>query len=152
MRSLPALAAALFAIVLAPQASAAPTIEQIEVRLFLRHTGSFSEPIEEGAVLWNAATGEAGLREPSSSTLIKIVVSASPKAHDLKSVVQLSVREKTSSFKNIMVQGLGAFGADGRQYVAFWLPQTGCDELFLEASVRGSKKTVKRTLPFRCGE
>ena len=149
LRALAIVAATLFQ---ASHALATARVGQIEVRLFFTHTGTFSEPIAERATLWNAVIGEGGLQEPSSSTLVKVLVKAEPKSYDAKTRVQLTVRNGRSGSKVTLLKRLGVFGAAGQQYVAFWLPETGCDELSLEAAIRGSRQSVKHTVPFRCGE
>ena len=141
-----------FVALVAAEPVTAAAVEQIEARLFLAHTGTFSEPVPKGATLWNTIIGEAGLREPSSATLVKILVSGDPKSYDAKAKVQLTVRAKTSKTRRVLAKRLSVFGSEGKQYVAFWLPETGCDELVLQARVSGSEKTIKHTVPFRCGE
>ena len=132
-----------------------PTIvvESVEVRLFLSHSGSFSEPIREGATLWNTVIGEGGLVEPSSSTLVKVQLSSEPKSYRKGTKVSLRVLSSAGKPRTVnLSKALGVFGADGKQYVAFWLPDTGCAELQLEARVTEAATPVKQTIPFRCGE
>jgi hypothetical protein len=128
-------------------------VESVEVRLFLSHSGSFSEPISEGATLWNTVIGEGGLVEPSSSTFVKVQLSSEPKSYSKGAKVGLRVLSSAAKPRTVnLSKSLGVFGADGKQYVAFWLPDTGCAELQLEARVTGAATPVKQTIPFRCGE
>ena len=80
MKRFCAFASALVFVALTNQTWAATTVEQIEVHLFFAHTGTLSDPIPEGETPWNAVIGEAGLREPSSSTLVKVLVHQAPRA------------------------------------------------------------------------
>lgn len=125
----------------------------MEVRLFLSHSGSFSVPISEGATLWNTVIGEGGLAEPSSSALVKVLLSSKPKSYSKGASVSLRVMSSADRPKTVnLTKALGVFGADGKQYVAFWLPDTGCTELQLEARATGAATPVKQTIPFKCGE
>ena len=156
MKRTAVLAAIAFALVAPPAAmGAAPTLEvrEIEVRLFHSHTGTFSEPIPEGAVLWNTIIGEGDAREPSTSTLVKVKVVGAPSKFKERTAVQLTVRTVGQNTQpTILRKSLGLFGKDGGQFVAFWLPNTGCEALLLAASVTGSSSALKHTVPFKCGE
>lgn len=150
--------ALLAAALLLPGASAAAPraggeVASIEVRLFLAHTGTFSEPIHEGTTLWNAVIGEAGLNEPSSSTFVKIQIQGTPKTYAKGQSVELKVTPEgpKRSTTRQLVQ-LGLFDSEGKQYVGFWLSNTGCTSLRLTASVVGSGRSVQQLIPFKCGE
>ena len=154
MQPLLALLLALSAAAYAAEARAqVMAVEAIEARLFFAHSGSFSEPLSENQALWNAIIGESGLTEPSTSTLVKVLVVGPPKAFNKNAQVILQVdvlsRHATRSRQS---KHLGVFGESGRQYVAFWLPNTGCESLRLSANLSGSKKAIVRMLPFACGE
>ena len=128
-------------------------VESVEVRLFLSHSGNFSEPINEGATLWNTVIGEGDLVEPSTSTLVKVQLSSKPKSYSKRAKVSLRVLSSADKPRTVNLnKALGVFGADGKQYVAFWLPDTGCAELQIEARLTGAATPVKQTVPFRCGE
>jgi hypothetical protein len=101
--------------------SRAIVVESVEVRLFLSHSGSFSEPISEGATLWNTVIGEGV--EPSSSTFVKVQLSSEPKSYSKGAKVSLRVLSSAAKPRTVnLSKSLGVFGADGKQYVAFWLP------------------------------
>lgn len=129
------------------------SVSEIEARLFLAHTGTLSEPLSEGHGLWNTVIGEGNATEPSSSTFVKVVVLGPPKSFNKNAVVVLTV---TSAKSKAMLakhrQNLGVFSESGRQYVAFWLSNTGCEPLQLSVAIPGSSKAVTRSIPFACGE
>lgn len=125
----------------------------IEVRLFLADTGQFSEPITESSVLWNTIIGEGDATRPSTSTLVKVLVSGPYGGFDKNSFVSLTVAKPKSREMPITIKkALGVFNAEGKQYVAFWLPNTGCEALQVSARVGPDGKLVRREIPFECGE
>ena len=128
-------------------------LSEIEARLFLAHSGGWSEPLTEGQGLWNTVIGEGGAVEPSTSTLVKVAVVGPPNSFDRNASVFLAVTSLKSKATVLRSrQHLGVFSQSGRQYVAFWLPNTGCEPLRLSASISGSSQKVARTIPFACGE
>ncbi|MCW5664642.1 MAG: hypothetical protein KIT35_12475 [Piscinibacter sp.] len=130
----------------------AATADEIEVRLFYAQSGTFSEPISEGAELWNVIAGEQGLREPSTSTFVRVRVSESGAGSRNAGRVVLTVTDQHTKKRSILTKHLGAFGPNGVQYVGFWLPNTGCASLRIEAAIAGTASAVARNIPFRCGE
>ena len=74
----------------------AVSVSEIEARLFLAHTGTLSEPLSEGHGLWNTVIGEGNATEPSSSTLVKVVVLGPPKSFNKNAVVVLTVTSAKS--------------------------------------------------------
>jgi hypothetical protein len=133
------------------QAQAA-TANEVEVRLFYAHSGTFSEPIAEAAELWNVVAGEQGVREPSTSTFVRVQVSESSTEHKPAGKVVLTITNLRTKLKSVQSRHLGAFGANGKQYVGFWLPSTGCAPLQVEAVVSSSGSKAIRNIPFHCGE
>ena len=146
---------ALMALQLAGNAWAAEqpiAVSSIEVRLFMADTGQFSEPVPEKSLLWNTIIGEGDAGGSSSSTLVKVLVSGPPGKFDKRATVSLKVAKPDSGERPAALnKSLGVFNAEGRQYVAFWLANTGCEELLVSARV-GAGKSVDQTIPFKCGE
>jgi hypothetical protein len=146
--------------ILAPLASALATepsrgakVEAIEVRLFLQRSGTFSEPLPEGATLWNTVIGEGAAGEPSSSTLVKVLVTGQPNSYQAHAKVQLKVQATgRKPHQKILTKNLGHFGPEGRQFVGFWLATTGCEPLTISAQVLRSRAVVQHRVPFACGE
>ena len=95
----------------------------------------------------------AFLSEPSTSTLVKVLVTAPPGSYSKTASVSLSVATGNSGTRaTVLRKRLGVFGPEGRQFVAFWLPDTGCQPVRLVATVTGSTVGVTQLLAFRCGE
>jgi hypothetical protein len=136
-------------------AVAAEAIEPVavETRLFLSHSGKFSEPISEKTELWNTpATSDSPYR-PSRNTFVRVQVNGPPGGADMKGRVDLTVTTVgTNQRPTRMHQRLGVFGPDGKQFVGFWLPDTGCEALQLSAKTNTSHKVVTQSVPFKCGE
>ena len=134
-------------------AEVAPEVTAIEVRLFQNHTGTLSEPIAEGATLWNTVIGEGDAREPSTSTFVKVKVAGAPSSYRKNAAVQLTVKTPGKNSPSAKLKkSLGVFDREGNQFVAFWLPNTGCETLLLSARATGSPKVLQHTDPFKCGE
>ena len=130
--------------------------EAIEVHRFLQHTGAFSAPLTESSELWNIIIGtedEERAERPSSSTFVRVQVSGAPGSYDRKNSVTLSVTAKGRRVHTeLLRKELGVFGKKGKQYVGFWLPNTGCEELDLVAWASSRTAAVKTKVPFACGE
>jgi hypothetical protein len=128
-------------------------VAAIQVRLFQTYTGTLSEPIHEGTTLWNTVIGEGGLTEPSNSTFVTIQILGKPKTYAKGQAVELKVTTQgAKKAPTRHVAQLGLFDSEGKQYVGFWLPRTGCTSLRLTARVAGSSRSVQQLIPFKCGE
>ncbi len=130
--------------------------EAIEVRLFLQHTGTFSAPLTESSELWNiiiGATDDENEERPSSSTFVRVQVSGVPGSYNRDNMVTLTVTAKGKRVGTaVLRKQLGVFSSKGKQYVGFWLQNTGCEELDLVASVSSRTGAVRAKVPFACGE
>ena len=125
--------------------------EAIEARLFLQHVGSFSPPLTESPELWNVIIGHE--ENASSSTFVRVEVSGPPGSSGAKNSVALSVTYKGKKVRReVLRKRLGLFSDKGKQYVGFWLPNTGCEQLALVASTSSPGATVSKMVPFACGE
>lgn len=136
-------------------AVAAEAIEPvaIEARLFLSHSGKFSEPISEKTELWNTPATSDGPNRPSRSTFVRVQLNGPPGEADLKGRVDLTVTTVGANQRSAQLhQRLGVFGPDGKQFVGFWLSDTGCEALQLSARTNTSRKRVTQSVPFKCGE
>lgn len=126
-------------------------VNRIDVRLFLNHSGTLSAPLDDRAELWNTIIGAGGAGEPSTSTLVDVVVSSKPGSFEKNGYVTLVAADaKSEKVISKMKERLGVFGSDGKFHAPFLLKDTGCVPLRLTASIGGQSKTV--TVPFRCGE
>jgi len=127
-------------------------IDRIDLRLYLNHSGTLSDPIEEHAELWNVIIG-GGISEPSSSTLVDVIVSSDPGSYKKNAVVSLvATNQRTGKVLSRQLKALGVFSSEGKFHAAFWLPETGCTPLRLVATLRGTSKSKAVSLPFECGE
>jgi hypothetical protein len=125
----------------------------IETRLFLAHSGKFSEPISEKTELWNTPATSDSPNRPSRNTFVRIQLNGPPGGAGLKGRVDLTITSVGTNQRPIKLhQRLGVFGPDGKQFVGFWLPDTGCEALHLSAKTSNSRKTVTQSVPFKCGE
>ena len=127
-------------------------IDHIDLRLYLSHSGSLSAPLEHKAELWNVIIG-GGIPEPSTSTLVDVVVSAGPDTEKNSVVVNLVATNQRSG-KVLLRQSktVGVFSPEGKFHAAFWLSETGCVPLRLVATLKGTTKSKTVSLPFECGE
>jgi hypothetical protein len=135
----------------------AAQVEALEVRLFLQDSGTFSAPIAESAELWNVIIGNYNDDDtrPSSSTFVRVQVSGPSGSYNGRDFVTLIVVASVHGRRvrqNVFRKQLGVFGKTGKQYVGFWLPNTGCEELALVARVSSDSRSIRATVPFVCGE
>lgn len=129
----------------------APRVVQIEARLWLEHSGTLSAPIKRDATLWNTIIGEGSAAEPSTATLVDVVVRGKPGSYTSGAKAQLTVlNARTGKVMAQLSRKLGVLSDAGVTHVAFWLPDTGCEPLSIKARVGGTIK--KLSLPFACGE
>ena len=69
----------------------------IETRLFLSHSGKFSEPISETSELWNTPATSDGSNRPSRNTFVRVQVNGPAGGAALKGRVDLTVATVGSS-------------------------------------------------------
>ena len=125
--------------------------EAIEARLFLQHAGTLSAPLTESSELWNIIIGSE--ENASSSTFVRVEVSGPPGSYSAKNSVTLSVTYKgRKARREVLRKRLGVFSEKGKQYVGFWLPDTGCEELALVARASSPAAPATKLVPFACGE
>jgi hypothetical protein len=139
----------------APSLAQTPEIraEAIEVRQFLQQTGTFSRPITESSELWNIIIGSDEELRPSSSTFVRVQVAGPPGSYNSRKSVSLTVTTKgRQRHRKILRKSLGVFSDKGKQFVGFWLPDTGCQELTLVARVSSQSTATSTRIPFACGE
>ena len=128
-------------------------VAAIEVRLFLADSGQLSEPITEDSELWNTIIGEGEATKPSTSTLVKVLVTGPRGGYDREAAVTVTIIKVNSQAKpTVQRKALGVFSSKGKQYVAFWLENTGCEELQVTARIGTARKVVGQRIPFHCGE
>lgn len=128
----------------------------METRLFLQDEGVLSQPIGElpdAPVLWNVIIGSEKGSRPSSSSMVIVKVAGPAGSYNTRVSVFLSVTAKGRTVSHRTYQKkLGVFNDQGVQYVAFWLAETGCEELELISRVSQPGPSVVANVPFACGE
>ena len=131
-----------------PFYSHAVGVESIAVHLFYNESGSFSENILEAEefVLWNVIVGGGSAVEPSDRFLVKVRLKG-PKDTYATAPVELTVRAVES--EEVLYAETYAdfqFAETGTAYRASMIAGHNCQPLVIEAG------TVRRIVPFRCGE
>jgi hypothetical protein len=126
-------------------------IEGVEARMYLHDSGTLSAPITPSMTLWNTIIGEGAAAEPSTSTLVDVIVQGTPGSFEAGRSVELVVINSTSGKVTArMNEAVGVISRAGISHIAFWLPDTGCEPLTITASI--GRTTKKLDLPFACGE
>jgi hypothetical protein len=133
-------------------------IEKIQAFLYYSDTGEFSKDIisNQDGGLWNVIIG-GGLAEGhrSDATLVKVVVQKMAMGKDDK--LTLTLRSVRKGSKQVSEDVERVWFDDGQQrYIAgFWLPDTGCATVSLDAVLKSNGtvlQTIRAKIPFACGE
>jgi hypothetical protein len=134
-------------------ASFGAEIDRLDVRLYLNHSGTLSAPLDDRAELWNTIIGAGSAGEPSTSTLVVVVVSSKRGSFVKNGVVTLVVANaRSGKVMSRMTGRLGVFSSDGKFHAPFLLKDTGCVRLRLTAKTNNSGESKTVTVPFQCGE
>jgi hypothetical protein len=126
-------------------------ITAVKAMLFSGQTGMFSADIfgPSPPALQNVRGGEM----QSTATLIVVETAGEPDAYAPGRRVALTA---TASGRVLLDRAiaLGRPGADGKFYTAFWLYDTGCTPVALNAHLVGQaeQSSVRKTIDFRCGD
>ena len=131
-----------------PCFSQAVEVESVDVYLFYNESGSFSENILEAEefVLWNTVAGGGSAEEPSDRFLVKVRLKG-PKNTYATAPVELTVRVEESEEVLYTETYAGfQFTEAGIAYRASMVAGHNCQPLVIEVG------SVRRALPFRCGE
>lgn len=136
----------------APAADMHLEIEDIEMRLFFHHSGTFSDKLTGKEQLWNTMIGEGWAREPSTATLVDITVKDLEKLADQK-IVELTVKNADSKkIVSTQSQPVGVLSKSSEYHAPFWLNDTGCEPLQLIVAIKGTSEKREAVIPFACGE
>ena len=131
-------------------------VKSMETRLFLQDEGVLSQPVSglpDSPVLWNVIIGSEKGSRPSSSSMVIVKLTGPAGSYNTKVSVLLSVTAKGRTVRHRAYQKrLGVFNDQGVQYVAFWLAETGCEELELVSRTSQPGPSVVTNVPFACGE
>jgi hypothetical protein len=99
-------------------------IRSVEPGLYYQHSGTLSEPLTKSFALRNVVIGEGDAKEPSSATLVAVVLAGNPKAFDRAWRVEFTA--VSSRTGKLMAHRTGTVGTSGT--------------------------TAKLRIPFSCGE
>ena len=128
--------------------SHAVEVESVDVYIFYNESGSFSENILEAEefILWNTVVGGGSAEEPSDRFLIRVQLKGSKNTYATDPVA-LAVRAKESGEVLYTETYAGfQFMEAGIAYRASMVAGHNCQPLVIEVG------SVRRALPFRCGE
>jgi hypothetical protein len=137
-------------------AAEAPKIAAIRAQLYFERTGTFSNDVLASGenTLWNTIIGEGGAGAPSNFTLVTVEVQGKDVPMDAVKV-QITARgfkRRIVGQRTIRV----SIYDDATKFIApLFLHDTGCDEIEVSARLVGKgvdKTTVKKVIPFKCGE
>jgi len=126
-------------------------VHAVEAHLYLQNSGALSRVIGPEMALWNTIIGEGDAGEPSTSTLVDVIVEGAPGSFSARSEVKLVVsNSRTGKVKYRFTSHVGVLSRSGVSHIPFWLKETGCEPLKLVATVGNTK--AETDVSFACGE
>ncbi len=146
-----------------PQAHHAPPyrITALQAKLFYEHSATFSEDIFANPQfsLSNVVIGEGSAKEPSSSTLILVVIGGRAGAYEPARKVEITATRKSvrKNHQEPVVRRVvetSILSKEGRQFIPLWLYDTGGEPITIEAHLVGqaSSSPIRKVIDFQMGE
>ncbi len=137
-------------------AAEAPKIAAIRAQLYFEGSGRFSDDILASGenTLWNTIIGEGGAGAPSNFTLVTVEVQGKDVAIGAVKV-QITARGYKRKIVGQRTIDVSLYDEKTKFFAPLWLYDTGCDEIEISARLIGkglANRTVKKTIPFKCGE
>ena len=131
-----------------PCFSHAVEVESVDVYLFYNESGTFSENILEAEefILWNTVAGGGSAEEPSDRFLIRIQLKGSKNTYATDPVALAVKTEESEEVVYTETYAGFQFTEAGIAYRASMVAGHNCQPLVIEVG------SVRRALPFRCGE
>jgi hypothetical protein len=143
------------------QAKTSHKIADVQAFLMYEENGEMSKNILGGDfTLWNVIIGEGDAEGHSSSTFVKVVISTDGKEIKTDPVIQFSAVSsdgKRVKYNKIFEYQFPTEGAS-KTFVPFLLHDTGCQKIVMTMKLVERNKptvvyqTVKKEIPFNCGE
>lgn len=137
--------------------SAAYRITAIKAMLFYDDKGTFSRDVltKPDFTFWNTIIGEGDAEGPSNSTLVLVEVAGNPSRNEASPSRKVEFTATVS--RRVVLRRtaeIGLFGDNGKFYAAFWLYDTGCQQVKISARILGQTQasSMNATIPFACGE
>jgi hypothetical protein len=123
----------------------------MKAMLFYGQTGMLSADLfgPSAPKLQNVTTGEG----QSTATLVIVEITGQPDSYAPTRKVTLRATAEGRALLTRTI-GLGRPGDDGKFYSAFWIYDTGCAPVVLNARLVGQspESVLQKTLNFRCGD
>lgn len=129
------------------------TFVGIRAQLYYPGTGTFSRDVLSPPrfALWNTIIGAGDAEAPSNATLVSVDLQGPANTFG----DSLYVRLRAVAVDQVLIDRalqLRAFGSTGRQSLAFWIYDTGCDPIDLIVRIDGQAASHRARLLFACGE
>jgi hypothetical protein len=143
------------------QAKTSHKIKDVQAFLMYEENGELSKNILGGDfILWNTIIGEGDSGGHSSSTLVKVVITTDGKEIKTNPVIQFSAVSKETKRVRYNKTFEYQFPTEGasKTFVPFLLHDTGCEVIAMTMKLVEKDKptviyqTVKKEIPFNCGE
>jgi hypothetical protein len=137
--------------VLAQRAVPAYRITALKAMLFYGQSGMFSADLfgPTAPTLQNVSTGEG----QSTATLVVVEITGQPDSYAPTRKISLRATAEGRVLLS-RTASLGRPGDDGKFYSAFWVYDTGCIPVILNARLVGQspESSIQKTISFKCGE
>ena len=132
-------------------------VTRIQAKLFYYDKGTFSRDVlaKPAFTFWNTIIGEGDAEGPSDSTLVLVEVSGKVAETEVSPTRKVELTalagEKVILKRTVDV---GMFNEQNKFLAAFWLYDTGCTPVKLNARIIGQSQPASMTkiIPFACGE
>jgi hypothetical protein len=137
-------------------AAEAPKIAAIRAQLYFEGSGKFSDDILVSGenTLWNTIIGEGGAGAPSNFTLVTVEVAGKDVPIGVVKV-QITARGYKRKIVGQRTMEVSIYDEATKFHAPLFLYDTGCDEIEVSARLIGkgvTSTTVKKVIPFKCGE
>ena len=130
-------------------------VASLGAKAYLHNQGRFSPGLLDNPkiALWNAPIGEGTVGGPSDDTFLEVMVVGAPRDTPDSLLLRVVAFTDSDTLLDREVQ-VGRFNTNGRFYSAYWLYDTGCEPITVQASLRGegAGRGLQRVIPYDCGD